>query len=139
MHFSKSIRSESLWDTAKMLWVCGTAILLLPGCRPQRAAPVDAELARATLVQVLEHWKQGGTIDQLRSQSPEIVVQEAFWSSGRVLEDFTLVGTGRKEDANWFCEVELALAPAAGSRPVKKKVTYVIGTDPVLTVFRAIL
>ena len=124
---------------ATLLPICGAAILLLSGCNRQRAAPVDAGLARATLARVLEHWKQGGTMDELRKQSPEIVVQEAYWSDGRTLQGYTLVDEGRKEDANLFCEVELALSPVAGGEAVKTNVTYVIGTDPVLTVFRAIL
>jgi hypothetical protein len=112
----------------------------LSGCAGEpRARAVDVELARATLIQVLEHWKSEGTIEELRESSPEIVVQEAHWSAGRRLKEFSLAGDGRAEDANWFCEVELTLLSESGGEPTKKTVTYVVGTDPVLTVFRAIL
>jgi len=97
------------------------------------------ELARSTLLEVLEHWKKGGTIDELRQRSSEIVVQEALWSGGQKLQDFTLVNDGRAQDANWFCDVELTLSPENGKEPTKKTLTYAIGTDPVLTVFRAML
>jgi len=97
------------------------------------------ELARSTLLEVLEHWKKGGTIDELRQRTPEIVVQEALWSGGRELQHFALVDDGRALDANWFCEVELTLSPENGEEPTKKTLTYAIGTDPVLTVFRAML
>lgn len=121
--------------------ICAGAALCLAGsgCGPTRAAPVDVDLARDTLNKVLQHWQQGGTIDELRSASPEIVVQEPLWSNGNKLLQFALVDEGREEDANWYCEVELTLESAEGGEPAKKSVTYVVGTDPVLTVFHAIL
>jgi len=127
-----------LRKAAAVLW-CSVASIFVSGCGEQRAAAVDVELARSTLTEVLEHWKKGGTIEELRKRSPEIVAQEALWSNGRILQDFAAVDDGRAEDANWFCEVELTLAPEDGGEPEKKKVTYVVGTDPVLTVFHAIL
>lgn len=121
------------------LLICAVACFTVPGCGEQRAAPVNVELARSTLLDVLEHWKKGGTIDELRQRTPEIVVQEALWSGGQKLQDFALVDEGRPLDANWFCDVELTLAPENGEEPTKKTHTYAIGTDPVLTVFRAML
>lgn len=110
----------------------------LSGCGgPQRASPVDKELARDTLTRVLEHWKNGGNIRDFRDQTPEIVVQEVLWSGNRKLASYALTGEARAQDANWFCEVELTLAPENGGKPTTKKVTYAVGTDPVITVFRA--
>ena len=114
-------------------------IIAAVGCREQRAAPVDPVLAKKSLVDVMEHWKNGGAIDELRKRQPEIVAQEMWWSQGRKLIGFQLVGEGRVEDANWFCDVELEVSEGDGKEPVKKTFTYVIGTDPVITVFRAIL
>ena len=127
-----------LYKVATLL-TCAVACFVVSGCGEQRAAPVNVELARSTLLEVLEHWKKGGTMDELRQRSPEIVVQEALWSDGQKLQDFALVGDGRAQDANWFCDVELTLAPENGGEPTKKTLTYAIGTDPVLTVFRAML
>lgn len=114
-------------------------ISVLAGCGEQRAAPVDPVLARKTLQDVMEHWKSGGNLDELRKQSPEIVVQEMWWSDGRKLLSYRIADEGRVEDANWFCDVELQVESADGKEPVMKTFTYVVGTDPVLTVFRAIL
>jgi hypothetical protein len=131
---------SELSRAASLPMICAALCLALPGCSEPRAEAVDVDLARSTLVQVLEHWKNEGTIDDLRAQSPEIVVQEAHWTNGRRLQNFSLLGDGNAEDANWFCEVELTLTPEAGDVKAKTKtVTYVVGTDPVLTVFRAIL
>ncbi len=71
---------------------------------------------------------------------PTIIVQESAWQQGKRLSSYTLLDQGRVEDANLFCEVELVFADSGeGQAVTKKKVTYVIGTDPVITVFRAIL
>ncbi|OYW22124.1 MAG: hypothetical protein B7Z55_05010 [Planctomycetales bacterium 12-60-4] len=119
--------------------LCMALALICIGCGPTRAKPVDVELARSTLTKVLEHWKQGGSIDDLRQGRPEIVVQEALWTKDKPLVDYSLVDQGREEDANWYCEVELTFAGANDGKPSKKNVTYVVGTDPVLTVFHAML
>ena len=121
------------------IWLCTALWFIVSGCGPVRAKPVDVDLARETLTDVLEHWKQGGTIEELRQGKPEIVAQEPLWADGNELLDFTLLDEGRAEDANWYCEVELTLQSADNEKPEKKKVTYVVGTDPVLTVFHAIL
>ena len=119
--------------------MCAVACLTLSGCGGPRNQPVKVDLAKATLNQVLEHWKSGGNMEDLRKRSPEIVVQEAQWANGAKLQEFQVIGDGRAVDASWYCEVELTLISADGGEPKKKNVTYVVGTAPVLTVFHAIL
>ncbi len=120
---------------------CSGVLLLIfcVGCSPRRASDVQPNLARSTLIEVLDTWKQGGTIADLRQRTPEIVVQDASWSSGHQLQSYELLENGRAEDANLFCEVQLSLVEADGAPVKQKTVTYMIGTEPVLTVFRAIL
>lgn len=133
-------RSTSILSIHRVLYFAGISLLcFFPGCQSQRAEPVNAEIARRTLNEVLETWKTGGTIAQLSDKRPTIVVQDIDWSRGSRLQEFRVLDQGREEDANLFCEVELILIPVNSQTPVKKTVTYVIGTDPVLTVFRAIL
>ena len=108
------------------------------GCGPQRAAPVEVEVAKSTLVEVLDTWQRGGTIQELKDRTPMIVVQEPLWTDQGSLISYQLVGEGREEDANWFCEVELVIQSGEGAKKTHK-VTYAVGTDPVLTVFHAIL
>lgn len=135
----KASFDDCLFITKRIAFVLLFGIVTAVGCGEQRAAPVDPVLAKKSLVDVMEHWKSGGAIDDLRKQQPEIVAQEMWWSQGRKLIGFQLVGEGRVEDANWFCDVELEVSEGDGKAPVKKTFTYVIGTDPVITVFRAIL
>lgn len=135
----KASLDHSSFITKRMSFVLLFGIVAAIGCGEQRAAPVDPVLAKKSLVDTMEHWKSGGAIEELRKRQPEIVAQEMWWSQGRKLIGFQLVGEGRVEDANWFCDVELEVSDGHGKEPVKKTFTYVIGTDPVITVFRAIL
>ena len=135
-----SVASQKLIRALFINLICTILSLTFVGCGgEQRAKPVDVDLARATLTQVLDHWRGGGAITDLRKQTPEIVVQEAFWSGGETLKDYALTGEPRALDGNWFCEVELTLASNNSDEPTKRTVTYAVGTDPVLTVFRAMI
>ncbi len=118
--------------------ICTALWITLSGCGGPRNKPVKVDLAKTTLNQVLEHWKSGGNMDDLQKWSPKIVVQEMQWTNGAKLQEYRIIGEGRAEDASWWCELELTLVPAAGGEPTKKNFTYIVGTDPVLTVFRAV-
>lgn len=116
------------------------AALLLPmtggGCGGQRvAAPVDPQQARATLNAVLADWKAGGKPEDWQRRSPNVVVQDLEWSAGATLVDFEILGDGKPLDANLYCEVRIVTSTGGQSNP-PRTVTYVVGTDPVLTVFR---
>lgn len=116
------------------LWAFGLPILFMGCAGGYRNAPVEPDLARSTLNTALSAWKSGSTVDSLRAQSPEIVVQDTDWSKGAKLVDFEVLGAGEPVDANLVAKVELSLE--SGGKPVSKTVTYVVGTSPVLTVFR---
>jgi hypothetical protein len=111
---------------------------LTSGCGgPQRAAPVESDLARKTLKQALDSWKQGTKAETLQSGSPSIVVTDFDWRRGRKLKDYEVLGSGEALDANLHCPVKLTLLDDAG-QPVEKTVTYIVGTDPVLTIARQV-
>lgn len=114
------------------------AVLLAAcGCSSQgpQAAPVDPELARNTLQTVLETWKSGESADMLQSLSPSIVAQDMDWKMGYELIDYEVDGQGDAVDTNLYCPVRLELRSPDGKN-VTKNVRYIVGTDPVLTVFR---
>jgi hypothetical protein len=121
----------------------GAALLFVlagTGCNfgPATARPVDPEVARQTLEQVLSDWRDGGTPDAWQQRSPQVVVQDFDWAAGAALTSFEILGPGEARDANLFCRVRLVLnGPAKGG--AQRTVTYVVGTDPVLTVFRDVM
>lgn len=115
--------------------VCAAALTTGCGSGPRRAGPVDADLARECLYRVLESWKNGGPPDGLRAASPSITIQDMDWKTGYALVTYEILGDDKEDAANLHCPVRLTLRDPQG-REVKKQVTYVVGTDPVITVFR---
>jgi hypothetical protein len=135
------LNSSSFSQAARRVVVFAALICivaLLSGCGGQRRArAVDPQRARATLVDALDGWKAGKKAEELQSGSPSIVVQDPDWSAGRQLADYELLDDGNALDANLHCRVRLTFADA-DAKPTEKIATYVVGTDPVLTVFRDI-
>jgi hypothetical protein len=111
------------------------AILLVAGCSPgpQVAAKVDPEAARTALRTTLDAWKAGKPIEFLSAGSPSIVAQDFDWMQGKKLASYEVLGEGTPQDANLRVEVKLTLDGDTAA----KKVAYIVGTSPKLTVFRA--
>jgi hypothetical protein len=109
---------------------------LFVGCGggPGLAAPVDLDKARQALKTSLDSWKEGKKPADLKAATPSIVVQDFDWMGGAKLVSYEVTGDGKNDDANQRIPVQLTLKTAKGE--VKKSVTYLVGTDPVLTVFR---
>lgn len=106
------------------------------GCsgRP-KAAPVDTSKAREALKTTLDAWQAGATIESLASSSPAIVAQDFDWMQGKKLASYKIEGEGIPQDANLRVDVELTLKE--GGATSSKRVAYIVGTDPALTVFRS--
>ena len=116
------------------------ALLVSPGCGSggPPAAPVDSDEARQTLEAVLASWQAGEAPADWRERDPEVVVQDMDWLRGTRLKRYELLGPGTAVDANLHCEVKLWLEdPDRGE--MERTVTYEVGTDPVLTVFRQVM
>jgi hypothetical protein len=108
----------------------------VPGCGgAPRAAAVDPPKARDALRTTLEGWKGGAKPDDLRNGAPSITAQDLDWMAGATLVEYTILGDGTFDDANLRIPVELTLRDPGG-RQVRKKVSYVVGTSPRITVFR---
>jgi hypothetical protein len=113
--------------------ICGFAV----GCSKERVAPVDEPGAREALRTTLESWRNGDLIGAIKDRSPSIVAQDMDWEAGRTLIKYEVLDEGRNESVNLRIPVDLTLRDQAG-KEVKKKVKYVVGTSPVITVFREI-
>lgn len=120
-------------------WLLTLLLLLVcVGCGSSHALhPVAPDTARKSLETVLEGWKAGKTPDAWRGEKPEIVVQDVDWSMGKKLVGYEIVGEGKAVDANLHCDVKLELAEGTGT--TSKTVHYLVGTSPVITVFRQIV
>ena len=117
---------------------CAFLCLIAGGCNRYSAKEhrVDAAQARQTLENVLNCWKEGATPESCKEMNPSVVVQDMDWKAGLKLSSFEILGDGEAVDANLRCPVKLTLQdPKQGQ--IERKVTYLVGTSPVLTVFRA--
>jgi hypothetical protein len=114
------------------------AVVCLAGCgaRPQ-AAPLDEDLARASLKAALEAWKKGDSAETLKTGSPPIIAQDPDWVTGQRLLAYEFAGEGSRDADNLFVPVKLTLK-AKNGRQSSKSVSYVIGTSPHVMVFRQV-
>ncbi len=116
-----------------------TIVFLLAGsgCKSSSEANrVDPTLARSALESVLDSWKRGESIDPWQMNDSQVVVQDLDWKAGFKLASFEILDQGDAVDANLFCRVRLSLEDPSSKR-FDRMVTYVIGTNPVCTVFRS--
>lgn len=137
MPFTMRPADRTARPVLRLLALCLAA--LTGGCGSGHSPhPVQPELARSTLQEVLESWKNGDTIDAWQAGHPEVVVQDLDWMEGRKLEDFQILGEGEAVDANLLCQVRLTL-DAADAEPEEQTVTYQVTTSPKRTVFRQMM
>jgi hypothetical protein len=115
------------------------ACAALAGCSggPRTAAPVEPDKARAALRTTLDAWKAGKSPESLARADPPIVAQDLDWMTGSKLTEYELADDGKAEDANLRVRVRLTVRDTQGKTTTKTAV-YVVGTDPKLTVFRAL-
>jgi hypothetical protein len=108
--------------------------ILLVGCKPQ-AAPTDPNVAQQSLETMLKAWKDGGKSADLKSGQPEIIAVDDDWDSGVQLKSYRSIGTPFDDGKNLHCTIELTLVTKAG-REYKREIVYIVGTSPVITIFR---
>ena len=115
------------------------ATLLFAGCSASsQAHAVDETRARDALKTALDQWKSGATIESLQSSSTPMTVQDFDWMAGAKLVDYQIVVNGKAYDANLRVQVKLSLeSPGKNkAKAAEKKVWYLVGTSPSVTVFR---
>jgi hypothetical protein len=103
------------------------------GCGGGGVAATE-EAARAALASALDAWKAGRNAEDMRIHSPEVVVGDRDWKQGRRLVAYE-IGQGKFDGKNLRVPVTVTLAvPPRGNR--KFVVSYIVGTQPVVTIFR---
>lgn len=131
--------SYSMQRNSWFLIGCVLAVSMLSGCRSKASIEhrVEQSVARDTLKSVLNSWQDGATPESWQKKSPQVVVQDMDWKSGAKLKSFEILGEGEAIDANLYCQVKLRFSPSHNGKS-ESQVTYLVGTSPVITVFRAV-
>jgi hypothetical protein len=108
-------------------------LLLAAGCGGTVGGGTEQE-ARAALTNALDAWKAGRAATDMQNESPEVVVGDSDWKQGRKLVAYE-VGSGMFDGKNLRVPVTLTLSqPPRGNRRVV--INYIVGTRPVVTIFR---
>lgn len=123
----------------RFLWLLVTAAAVSPiaGCGDSgsKSLALDETLAKTSLTKTLDAWKAGQSSDSLKSHDPSITTNDWAWDQGYKLKEFRLLGGDRNDGANLHCQVELSVVDKQ-NRAQKQSALFVVGTSPVITVFR---
>jgi hypothetical protein len=105
----------------------------LTGCgQGARSLALDQPQARDACTSFLTAWKDGKKLADLK---PAIVGRDYAWDAGKKLKDFEILPQEKNDGTNLHIPVRLTLADDKGKESTSN-VTYVVGTSPVVTVFR---
>lgn len=119
---------------ALCLVVATSCFILLVGCeRNARGLSVNTTAARDACQTFLTAWKDGKKSQDL---APKITGKDSDWDSGYILESFEILPEERSDGANLFLKVRQTVKTPAGAQQ-QQEVGYVVGTSPVVTVFRS--
>ncbi len=88
---------------------------------------LDKELARSSVQKAMQAWVDGKTPQELQ---PDIVVGDPAWEEGKKLVSFEIEADEETTDgSNLHIRVKRKLNSS------ESKVTYIVGTTPVVTIF----
>lgn len=114
-----------------VLVVLSCAIL---GCdRSARSLSLNQPRAREACNEFLTAWKNGKQVADLK---PKIIGRDSDWETGKKLESFEILKDERSDGPNLHLTVRQTLKDATG-KEIQQEVAYVVGTSPVVTVFRS--
>ncbi len=105
-------------------------IALLAGCSSETPSyPLDKELARDSVKKAMQAWVDGKKPADLK---PDIIVGDAGWEQGKQLLSFEILPDEFTDGSNLHVTVSRKFD---GGKSAESKVTYIVGTSPVVTIF----
>jgi len=118
------------------LLLLAAATACLAGCGGSTLPPeTDAARGRAALKTVLDTWKRGGTVEELKNGSPSITARDPDWAAGAKLTDYEIAPEDGRAGADLVLTVKLSLVIADG-KPRDKKVGYTVAATSQTVVLR---
>jgi hypothetical protein len=120
-----------------ILLLPAAACLALAGCGAGSSLPpaTDPAQGREALKTVLETWKRGGTIDELKTASRPITVRDPDWSAGAKLAGYEIAPEDERAGADLLLTVKLVLA-RPNEPPREKKVGFKVAIGSSTVVLR---
>lgn len=114
--------------------VCALCLLMVVGCQPG-PRPSDSVAAQQALEKMLKTWKNGGKALDLKVAEPSIIAVDDDWERSVVLKNYRLQANPFDDGVNLHFTVDLTLMNKQG-REFRKVQVYIVGTNPVITIFR---
>jgi len=127
-----SARSSASLLSRRSFAILLGCVAIVSGCgHSARNISLDAEKAKQSCVTFMEAWKAGKQVADLK---PGIIGRDEAWEGGFKLVSFELLPE-TSDGTNLHIPVKLTMQNPKGKESVST-VTYVVGTSPVITVFR---
>ena len=128
------MKSRRIVNWSHCLFVLFTLSIALTGCsRTARSLSLNQPKAREACTEFLTAWKNGKRVGDLK---PKIIGRDSDWETGKKLESFEIMKDERSDGTNLHLTVRRTLKDDAG-KETQQEVAYVVGTSPVVTVFRS--
>jgi hypothetical protein len=109
-------------------------LIALAGCQKVSSVPVsDMDQAHTLLTQALQSWKDGKSVEELRTSTPPIYVADESWTPSNRLAGFTIERPGEMYATNVRYRVTLRVTGKDGQQR-EEDVRYLVTTTPALTI-----
>ena len=132
----QTVRNLRRWARLLCGLVAVAGLLIVSGCgsSPTKPMPLDKQVAKDSFTTFLESWKRGEQQAGLKDKTPSIIGTDPEWAGGAKLISYQVVDVEKDDGSNLHPTVDLVLQTAEGQQ--KSRVTYIVGTHPVITVGR---
>lgn len=117
-----------------VLWLSFAAGISV-GCGPPEVPQSDIHQSRQLLIETLDAWVAGETLDAQRAKDPPVYVAEDLWFGKTSLNRYELNGDGEQAGTNVRFRVTLHCG-GGNSRSKPRKVYYLVTTVPAQTIAR---
>ena len=127
-----TIRLIAKWPCR--LLVVAMLCMVMAGCsRSARSLSLNQPKAREACTEFLKAWQNGKKVGDL---APKIIGRDSDWDAGKKLDAFELLPEEHSDGTNLHLKVRRIVKDGQG-RSINQEVAYVVGTSPVITVFRS--
>jgi hypothetical protein len=134
--FPRGSGNPAAGPTAGNCWIAIVLILLLQlGCSPGTAPMSDAAQAKELLQKMLDEWKSGTSLDELKKRHPPVYFTEDLWRNGATLNEYVMTDASEVLGSNIRFKVNLKCTNKGG-KAIERPVRYIVTTQPALTIVR---
>lgn len=128
---------QALGVTRRSVLFAAVAVSWFAGCFAPPPVKVggDPDEAATVLGEVLEEWKKGKKVDDLKEEDPPVIARDPDWEAGGVLKSYEVNKTPREDGGNWRVDATVTVSgPGLPTGP--QSVSYSVSIVPKVVVMR---